>query len=202
MKKTILLIALTVASLSTFAQGVIDLSWTAGSGITVGAGSNPASQQPGWFCGSDYSLQAYMASGTGQAEGSLSAIATLRTTFLGNVTSAAGGPTSAGEGLFASAQFANTGFAVGSPDTIQIRVWYDPNHNTTYEQALAQGLNTGKSALLSITPSDPTSPAAPSLDTVGMAAFSVSGGSVIPEPSTFALAGLGAAAMLIFRRRK
>jgi hypothetical protein len=200
MKKTILLIALTVASLSTFAQGVIDLSWTAGSGITVGSPSNPAQQLPGWFCGSDYSLQAYMASGTGQAEGSLSAIATLRTTFLGNPTSAGGGPTANGEGLFASAAFANTGFAVGTADTIQIRVWFDPSHNTTYEQALAAGVNTGKSALLSITPSDPTSPSAPSLDTAGMQAFSVA--TPVPEPSTFALAGLGAAAMLIFRRRK
>jgi len=39
----------------------------------------------------------------------------------------------------------------------------------------------------------------PNLPTAGMTAFGVS---PVPEPSTFALAGLGAAAMLIFRRRK
>lgn len=190
-----------MASLSTFAQGYIDLSWTGGSGITVGAQSNPASQSAGWFTGSDYMLQAYMASGTGQAEGSLSPIASLRTTFLGGPTSAAGGPTTDGAGLFASAVFANTGFAVGAADTIQIRVWYAGGGAQTYEAALAAGVNTGKSGLLSITPADQTSPSAPSLDTAGMAAFSVSA-TPIPEPSTFALAGLGAAAMLIFRRRK
>jgi len=200
MKKTILLLGLAMASLSTFAQGYIDLSWTGGSGITVGSPSNPSSQHQGWFTGSDYSLQAYMASGTGQAESSLSPIASLRTTFLGGPTSATGGPTTDGAGLFASATFANTGFAVGAADTIQIRVWYDPNHNTTYDQAFALGLNTGKSGLLTITPADQTSPSAPSLDTAGMQAFSVS--TPVPEPSTFALAGLGAAAMLIFRRRK
>jgi hypothetical protein len=201
MKKTLLLIGLTLASLSTFAQGYIDLSWTGGTGITVGNGSNPSSQLPGWFCGGDYSLQAYMASGAGQAENSLTAIASLRTIFLGGPTSASGGPTSDGAGLFASAVFANTGFAVGAADTIQIRVWYNPGGNTfaSYEAALGAGVNTGKSGLLSITPADQTSPSAPSLDTAGMQAFSVS---AVPEPSTFALAGLGAAAMLIFRRRK
>jgi uncharacterized membrane protein (DUF485 family) len=36
----------------------------------------------------------------------------------------------------------------------------------------------------------------------GFAMFSFNGGAVTPEPSTMALAGLGMAAMLIFRRRK
>src|SRR5438552_138371 len=86
MKKTMLLIGLTMASLSTFAQGVIDFSWTAGSGIKVGAGSNPGSQQTGWYLGSDYMVQAYMASGAGAAESSLTAVAALKTTFLGGPT--------------------------------------------------------------------------------------------------------------------
>lgn len=49
-----------------------------------------------------------------------------------------------------------------------------------------------------------TVPAAGSLPTAyfmaGQSAFTLA--AVVPEPSTFALAGLGAAAMLIFRRRK
>jgi len=185
-----------MASLSTFAQGTIDFSWTGGSGITIGSPSNPSSQLPGWFLGGDYSVQAYMASGTGAAESSLSAVGTAKTTFLGTT-----GPTQPnGEGLWFSGAFSATPFAAGVPDTIQIRAWYDPSHNTSYEQALANNVNTGKSALLTITPADPSSPSAQSMDTIGLAAFTVTG--IVPEPSTFALAGLGAAAMLIFRRRK
>jgi hypothetical protein len=44
-------------------------------------------------------------------------------------------------------------------------------------------------------------PPTPAPDFVNMPAIVMSG-SVVPEPSTFALAGLGAAALLIFRRRK
>jgi len=206
MKKTILLIGLTMATIvPTFAQGYIDFSWTAGSGIQVGSPSNPSSQQPGWYLGGDYSVQAYMAVGTGVAEGSLQPVAAAKTTFLGGATTVAptgssGSPGTDLAGLwFAGAQ--DTGLAIG-PDTIQVRVWYDPNHNSTYEAALAAGLNTGKSAVLSITSVSSTDPTIKSMDSIGMQAFTAGSSAVVPEPSTFALAGLGAAALLIFRRRK
>jgi hypothetical protein len=204
MKKTILLIGLTMATIvPTFAQGYLDFSWTAGSGIQIGSPSNPSSQQPGWYLGGDYSVQAYMAVGS-VGEGSLQPIAAAKTTFLGGATTVApsgsgGSPATDLAGLwFAGAQ--DTGLAIGA-DTIQVRVWYDPNHNSTYEAALAAGLNTGKSALLSITTVSSTDPTIKSLDSIGLQAFAV-GAAVVPEPSTFALAGLGAAALLIFRRRK
>jgi len=186
------------AVVPTFAQGFIDFSWTAGSGIRIGTQSNPSSQQPGWFVAGDYSVQAFMATAAGVPEASLVPIAAARTTFLGGMTtSATGNPGADGSGLwFAGAQ--DTGLPTG-PATIEVRAWYDPNHNTSFDQAFNLGLNTGKSAVLNITLTSSTDPTIQSLDSVGMAAFTVSS---VPEPSTFALAGLGAAAMLIFRRRK
>jgi hypothetical protein len=58
------------------------------------------------------------------------------------------------------------------------------------------GLVTGSSALWQETPGSTASPAPNSLVSQGFAV------TVVPEPSTFALAGLGSAALLIFRRRK
>ena len=64
--------------------------------------------------------------------------------------------------------------------------------------ALAAGVNAGASTLYNIALVDNSSPPK-SLDDIGLQPFTTS---TVPEPSTFALAGLGAAAMLIFRRRK
>jgi len=146
-----------------------------------------------------------MATGANQAESSLVPIANAKTTFLGGTTTAAptastGTPGNDLSGLwFAGAE--DTGLPTGAA-TVEVRAWYDPSHNTTYAQALANGLNTGKSSVLNINLTAGTDPTIQSLDSVNMAAFSVSGASITPEPSTFALAGLGAAAALIFRRRK
>jgi len=139
-----------------------------------------------------------MAAGAGQPEGSLVPIASTRTVFIGDATTtAAGSPGSNGAGLI-QGPVADTGFAVGT-DTIQVRAWYDPNHNTTFNQAVAAVVNTGVSALYNITSTAQTDPTVPSLDTIGFAAFTV--GTVGPEPSTFALTGLGAVLFVIFRRR-
>jgi hypothetical protein len=201
MKKTILLIGLTMATIApTFGQGFINFSWFGNGtqGIQIGSASSPASQLPGWYLSGDYSVQAFMATGSGAAEGSLVPIAAAKTVFIGgSATTAAGSPTTDGSGLW-QGPVVDTGLALGSA-TIQVRAWYDPNHNTTWQNAVDAGLNNGKSAVLNINLVDNTSPLVQSLDSVGMAPFTVS---AVPEPGTFALAGLGAAALLIFRRRK
>jgi hypothetical protein len=205
MKKTILLIGLTMATIApTFGQGFINFSWFGNGtqGIQIGAQSNPSAQLPGWYLSGDYSVQAYMATGNGAPLASLLPIAAAKTVFIpGGVstTTAAGGPTADGSGLW-QGPVADTGLPLGAA-TIQVRVWYDPNHSSTFADALAQGVNTGSSALYNINLVDNTSPLVQSLDSVGMAPFTA-GVSVVPEPGTFALAGLGAAALLIFRRRK
>jgi len=201
MKKTILLIGLTMATIApTFGQGFINFSWFGNGtqGIQIGSGSNPAAQLPGWYLSGDYSVQAYMATGSGAPLASLLPVAAAKTVFIGGTTTtAAGTPTSDGSGLW-QGPVVDTGLALGAA-TIQVRAWYDPNHNTTFAQAVQAGVNTGSSAILNINLVDNTSPLVQSLDSVGMAPFTVS---AVPEPGTFALAGLGAAALLIFRRRK
>ena len=200
MKKLFLLTGFSLATMApAFAQGYINFTWINGTGITIAAPSNPSTQLPGWFCGSDYTVQAYMATGAGQPESSLAPVGSCKTTFLGNATSASGGPEFNGEGLWASPAFSNTGYAVGVVDTIQIRAWYSGGGATTFQAALLAGVNVGKSSLYSITPKANTDPTALSMDDIGLQAFTVA--SIIPEPSTFALAGLGAAALWIFRRR-
>ena len=139
-----------------------------------------------------------MATG-GAAEISLVPIAATRTTFLGGATTTvSGGPNVDGSGLWMAGP-RDTGLPIG-PATIEVRAWYDPNHNTSFDQAVALGVNYGMSFVYNINlVSTSTDPTIQSLDSIGMAAFTVP---TVPEPSTFALAGLGAAAMLIFRRRK
>jgi len=194
-----------MASLPTFAQGNIAFSWfnSAGGtpgGVQVGSPSNPSSQLQGWYVAGDYSVEAYMANGAGQTEASLAPIAATRTVFIGGATTtASGSPATDGSGLI-QGPVADTGFAAGGQATIEVRAWYDPNHNTTYEAALAAGVNTGKSTLYNINLTTSTDPTIQSLDSINFQAFTVA--TPVPEPSTFALAGLGAAAMLIFRRRK
>jgi hypothetical protein len=91
-------------------------------------------------------------------------------------------------------------FAFGTPVTLQVRAW-DINFGATYEAALANPANTGL-----IGKSVPFAYQIPATAADPVANFFMSnfqGFSLgIPEPSTFALAGLGAGALVIFRRRK
>jgi len=205
MKTTTLLIGLTISGIvPAFAQGYIDFSWFGSGSPTAGiqlGNSAVCSQLPGWYLAGDYTVEAFMAFGVGQPESSLFPIASTRTTFLGGATTtAAGSPGSDGSGWWlAGAQ--DTGLAVGIA-TIQVLAWYDPNHNTTYDQALAAGLNGGKSSLYNINLVINTDPNIQSLDSINFQAFKVADRLDCPEPSTLALTGLGAAALLVFRGRK
>lgn len=93
------------------------------------------------------------------------------------------------------------GDTTGGPATFEVRVW-DNAGGTITSYAAAQGLANGvwgQSPIFSITgPLGGGTVLPPNL--VGLQSFNVH--TLVPEPSTFALAGLGAAALLIFRRRK
>jgi PEP-CTERM motif len=87
----------------------------------------------------------------------------------------------------------------GGSAMVQVVAWY--GNETDYAAAVAANDPRGVSNTLTLTlPSSATDPNLANL--VGLQSFNVTGSAIIPEPTTFALAGLGAAALLIFRRRK
>jgi len=81
--------------------------------------------------------------------------------------------------------------AGGTAISVEMRAW-QASGGTSYEAAMASGALVGKSDPVTLTVT--VAPNAPS-DMVGLASFSL-----IPEPSTFALGLLGAAALLLRRR--
>lgn len=89
------------------------------------------------------------------------------------------------------------GVGEGSSAALQLRVWDNLGGTiTSWEAALAAGVAAGSSAVFD---SLALGGLAPAPNMVGLESFNIY---VVPEPSTFVLAGLGAAALLIFRRRK
>jgi hypothetical protein len=84
-----------------------------------------------------------------------------------------------------------TGFVGGTAVTVQMRAW-EASGGTSYEAAVAAGKLYGVSNPVNLTVQ--VAPATPE-DMVGLQSFSL-----IPEPSTFALGLLGAAAFFLRRR--
>jgi hypothetical protein len=93
----------------------------------------------------------------------------------------------------------DTGLPTGAA-TLQVRAWYNGGVYSTYEAAVAAGVNTGMSGVLTINLAANTSPVIPTPIDAGMTAFSVA--APVPEPTTLALAGLGGFGMLLALRRK
>jgi len=208
MKTTTLLIGLTISGIvPAFAQGYIDFSWFGSGSPTAGiqlGNSAVCSQLPGWYLAGDYTVEAFMAFGVGQPESSLFPIASTRTTFLGGATTtAAGSPGSDGSGWW-WAGVQDTGLAVGIA-TIEVRAWYDPNHNLTWDQALQLSSNPGRSSSYNINLLSNIDPNIQSLDRINFQPFRVGlldPSPSCPEPSAFMLASMGFVALLIFHRRK
>lgn len=97
------------------------------------------------------------------------------------------GDTANGAGYFVGSSVTIPGYA-GGPISFQVQAY----NGADYQGSTGRGL----SAILNM-PSIATG-VQPVTGLIGLTSWTV----VIPEPSTFALLGLGSAAMLIFRRRK
>ena len=138
-----------------------------------------------------YLAQLFAADGAGQAEGSLQAKGTPVNfrggNFAGYVQTS--GTTSQGNPVVASV--AVTTQSAGQV-TLQMRAW--SSSFSSYAAAVAGGGEFGESDLLNFTPGYPPNTAA---DLIGLTGFTM-----VPEPSTVALAVLGAGSLLFLRRRK
>jgi len=202
MKKLLLTLTVVAATaLTMYGQGRVSFNNSV-SGNVISITTNPAlaaagQGAPGAVLGSTYSIQLLWApSGSYATEaaflaalvGSGPAVAFLGTT----------GDAASNAGLFAGGATPNpagTAMPVAAY-TMQARAWFNNGQYATYDAAFNGGANVGFSAFFTLTPTVAPTPAPA---TTGLQSFTVG---IVPEPSTFALAGLGAAALLLFRRRK
>lgn len=111
-------------------------------------------------------------------------------------TSATG--TALPSGLVIGATVQVPGVAPGVAGKFQVRAWDNAGGTLTWDTAI----NKGASAMVStglLGGIDALGNINPNPSTIGWSSFNIYS---VPEPSTFLLAGLGAASLLIFRRRK
>lgn len=182
MKKTILTTLLSIVAIGlAYGQGQVNFA-------NVGAGLNaPVFQGDGTtrLAGAQYQLELL----AGTSAGSLTARAA--TGFL----------TGGGAGYVNGGVLTLTGIPGGTTAFIQVRAW-NTAAGATYAAAFASGQPNawGESSVFSVTTGNPAGspPTTPAI-LVGLTSFNLN---PIPEPSTFVLAGLGIASLLLFRRRK
>jgi hypothetical protein len=221
MKKLILTACAVTCAASVFAQGTVNFNnRVVGSVVThiyapnplnvnqgtIGNGSSDTSSgstswagytvigaagTSGQYGGATTFAQLLAAPGSNQAEGSL-VPATPTTTF----RTGAGGGFVAGVGATLGNVLPDAAVA-----TLELVAWDNSGLYPTWTQARLAWVNgtiaAGTSGELNVANIGGTFNTPPNL--VGLQSFNLY---FVPEPSTFALAGLGAAALLIFRRRK
>lgn len=197
-KKVIALLAVVLTAGFAYGQGAVNFDTKAvGAKVTLDASEGGAA-----LAGNLYLAQLYAAAGSGVAEASLLPVGST-VYFRGGIN--AGFVTISGVGpsgsdvnpvvnLFTAAQG-----AANSAATVQLRAW-ETARGATWEAAGGFGAaHVGESAILAIGTtggygSPPTTPP----DLTGLQGFSLR---PVPEPSTIALGLLGAAALLIRRRK-
>jgi len=194
MKKVLLTLALVAVTAASFAQGKISMVNDANHAVTWGGSSV---LKP-----SDVALAGTLVDGLTPLGASLTidlfggANAGSMTLQQSTVMSVGGLP-----GIFGPRNFTSANLPGGSVAQMQIKI--RETSFATAELAQAGGAYYGFSPIFSFTPSA----------TIAFANLAIGGGStwatgpvlvqaVVPEPSSMALAGIGAASLLIFRRRK
>lgn len=214
MKKLLGIMAITALAASAFAQGTVVIGnqtglvkqWTSASDSTLmsvvkGGGMVELIAAPkGTSLTPLYAAQKFNYS-------NFASFLAANTGWLVPVGNSNPGPIGLGPGIFANGNATITGIAAGGQADYVILGW--TGSATTVDAAIAAwNAGTamfGESAIATTATGDPTAtpPGVPvNLRTTFAGMTLTPSVGVIPEPSTFALAGLGAAAMLILRRRK
>ena len=199
MKKSLLtLTAIGVSALTMYGQGRVNFNNYLATGpqyVTVGAQNQGASGgNSGNYPGASYSIRLLWVPGTVTTQAAFDAAnPTGSATFaFFDVT----GPSNAqGAGLFDAGTVA---IGAAGTYTMQAQAWFNNGQFATYSAAVTGGRNTGLSSLIQVGVTASPTPA----PNTAFTPFTVGTTGTVPEPSTFALAGLGAAALLLFRRRK
>ncbi len=191
MKKTLVTLAVLATAVSVFAQGTVMFTgFSSGNGVNwkvfQADGTTPLS-------GANYFAQLLSAPGLGQTAGFIEG--TPATTFRTG--------SAAGYAALTTVTLLNVPGESMAGVTFRVAAWDNTSglYPTWSEASTAwqNGLIAGGMSV----PSDFTAKIGGNLTTppyvTGLTSFNIA---IVPEPSSLALAGLGAAAMLIFRRRK
>ncbi len=203
MKKLLLLAAtLVVAVTCSYAQGrfYFNNSTSGGGPVTVGTLNMGATGgAAGSFLGSPYSIEVLYAAGTFADQASFNAAAptaTAATAFFG--AGPAGEPNqNNGAGIYDFGPQVLVTVPTTGIYTVQARAWFNNGQFATFGAAASApaGANTGLSGLVQVNAKAAPAPA----DSAIFSGFTVG---VVPEPSTFALIGLGMGALVLIRRKK
>jgi hypothetical protein len=196
MKKLLLTLTLVAATAVTmYGQGRVAFDNFSGTGlVTVDADNQgPDGGLAGQYVGADYSIQLVWAPQGTYADQAAFDAAVVGSSAPVSFYGATGG--SPGTDLAGNFFGGNVPVDPVGTYTMQARAWF-ANGFATYAAALGGGKNTGYSGLFDLASTAAPTPANATL----FGDFTV-GTTIVPEPSTFALAGLGLAGLLIFRRR-
>jgi len=196
MKKVLVVACLLVGVSFGYSQGVVSFK-NNDPYVTVTTGSNGKTDRLVYntdgatlLAGTNYLVQLYFVSGTSTSitEANLNPV---------DITAKAFRAVGQSDGIWVGGNKTLTGVTAGNSATLQVRAWDGATGATSYAAALTAGLTTGKSSLFTYTvPVPPTSPGQFYME--GFQSFTM----IIPEPTTIALGVLGAAGLLIARRRK
>jgi hypothetical protein len=180
-KLTATLLASSLLGLVAFAQGTVNFA-------NLGVGLNqPILLNDGTTKVPSTGYTAELLAGTSAAN--LASVAT--TGFL-----------STAPGYFNGGVVTLAGITAGTAGFFEVRVFSTASGSFANAQT-ANALNTwGQSAVFSVTTGGAGAPPGPPASLTTLQGFNLNSGGVVPEPSSLALAGLGAAALLVFRRRK
>ena len=187
MNKFAYLVVASALAVSAFGQGQINLN---NRGLAL---VNDASGKP--LTGTTFVAQVWYGASASTLTSSFapSPFRASTTTYPGSWNPAATG----GPGAIATL----TGFAPGSTVTMQVAVWDSALAGVGAAQALSKTAGTGLSE--TFTYAIPADPLAIPGGMGGLKSFNLAagGGPVVPEPTTIALGALGAAALLLRRRK-